>query len=54
MNRLRASAAFARRANHQAPTARRVSKTPQNALRVGANFTSRFNMIWVVQIGREK
>jgi hypothetical protein len=29
-------------------------QTPQNPLRVEANFTSHFNVIWVVQIARQK
>jgi hypothetical protein len=46
--------ALSDRANQQASTARHTSKTPQNALRVKTNFTSRFNVIWVVQIARQK
>jgi hypothetical protein len=29
-------------------------KTSQNAMRAETNFTSRFNLIWVVQMRREK
>jgi hypothetical protein len=34
------------------PTA--LVQTPQNPLRAKTNFTSRFNVIWVVQIARQK
>jgi hypothetical protein len=31
-----------------------ASKKLQNAVRAETNFTSRFNVIWVVQMGRKK
>jgi hypothetical protein len=33
---------------------RLASKTPLNPLRESTNFTSHFNAIWVVQLGRQK
>jgi hypothetical protein len=45
----RVSLPVACRANQTTRPAPRTPKTPQQTLRLQANFTSRFNVIWVVQ-----